>query len=404
MVKATKKVAGKNKEGKANPMVANSIVITDLTSAELGELVASLGESSYRAKQLQFWIYQGLALSFDEMTDLPKPFRQRLAQKTRLHSLTPAYEVTGRDGTVKTLLTLADGKTIESTLMSYAITKGRARYTICLSTQVGCPIGCPFCATGQQGFERNLTPGEIVDQVLYFARRLRDRSDETQSNSNEPASSINNLVFMGMGEPLANYDALWQAIEMLNSPRGFGIGARNMTISTSGLVPQIVRLSQERLQVGLAISLHASENALRSKLVPINKKNPLEQLIPACQEYYERTARRLSFEYVLFQGINDSLPHARSLARLLTGLNCHVNLIPANHTADPRFKPPTRDTILAFQRELKQLHIACTLRHRRGLDIDAGCGQLRSRLVTPYQYQLSSEPTLDRSLQGGIKT
>ena len=379
-------------------MLANSICITDLTSAEIGELVTSLGESSYRARQLQCWIYQGLALSFDEMTDLPKSFRQRLARKTRLNSLTPAHEVTGRDGTVKTLFILADSKTIESTLMSY-VTKGRTRYTVCLSTQVGCPIGCPFCATGQQGFERNLTPGEIIDQVLYFARRLRDRSNETQSISAKSANPISNLVFMGMGEPMANYDSLWQVIEMLNSPQGFGVGARNMTISTAGLVPQIKRFSQERLQVGLAVSLHASENALRSKLVPINKKYPLEQLIPACQEYCERTARRLSFEYVLFQGINDSVHHAHSVARLLTKLNCHVNLIPANSTADKSFRPPTRDTMLAFQRELKQLHIACTLRQRRGLDIDAGCGQLRSHFVTPYQYHLSSEPLTDRSLQ-----
>jgi hypothetical protein len=198
---------------------------------------------------------------------------------------------------------------------------------------------------------------------------------------------------MGMGEPLANYDAVWQAVEMLNSPCGFGIGARNMVISTVGLVPEIKRLSQERLQIGLAISLHASENALRSKLVPINNKYPLEQLIPACREYCDTTGRRLSFEYVLFEGINDSISRARALAQLLTGLNCHVNLIPANWTANKSFGPPNQGTILAFQRELKRLQIACTLRKKKGVDIDAGCGQLRSRFMTPPQCSVSCEPT-----------
>jgi len=374
-------------------MAANSVCITELTSTQIQELVADLGQPSYRARQLQHWIYQRLAFSFDEMAELPESFRRRLAQKTRLHSITPVHEVVGRNGTVKELFALADGKTIESTLMSYPTARGSPRYTVCLSTQVGCPIGCPFCATGQQGFERNLTSGEIVDQVLYFARWIRERSNEAGNDSGQPVSPITNLVFMGMGEPLANYDAVWQAVEMLNSPCGFGIGARNMVISTVGLVPEIKRLSQERLQIGLAISLHASENALRSKLVPINNKYPLEQLIPACREYCDTTGRRLSFEYVLFEGINDSISRARALAQLLTGLNCHVNLIPANWTANKSFGPPNQGTILAFQRELKRLQIACTPRKKKGVDIDAGCGQLRSRFMTPPQCSVSCEPT-----------
>ncbi|MBM2825693.1 MAG: putative dual-specificity methyltransferase RlmN, partial [Dehalococcoidales bacterium] len=334
----------------------------------------SLGESPYRASQLQHWVYQEFALSFDEMTNLPKLLRQKLAEQTRLHSITPLQEVVGHDGTIKILFALADGKTIESTLMHYPADKGRWRNTVCLSTQVGCPICCPFCATGQQGFERNLTPGEIIDQVLYFSRRLKDQV-KPRANSH-----ITNLVFMGMGEPLANYDALWSAIKMLNSAEGFGLGARHITVSTAGLVPQIKRLSGESLEVGLAISLHASENTLRNKLVPINQKYPLEQLIPACQEYLARTGRRPSFEYVLFKGINDSVEDARSLARRLGGLNCHVNLIPANTTTDPRFRPPTQDAILTFERELQRLKINCTLRRGMGLDIVAGCGQLRSHL------------------------
>jgi len=365
--------------------------ITDLTSTQIRELVLALGEPNYRATQLQRWIYQGLAVTWDEMTNLPKQFRQRLAQETNLHGITTAHEVIGRDGTVKALFALADGKTIESALMSYSAGAGKPRHTVCLSTQVGCAMGCAFCATGQQGFERNLTPGEIVDQVLYFARLVQERCREAPSGPGLPAGRITNLVFMGMGEPLANYDALWQAIEMLNSPQGFGLGARNMVISTVGLVPQIERLSRERLQVGLAVSLHAAENALRNELVPINRKYPLEQLIPCCREYLERTGRRPSFEYILFEGINDSVHHAQLLARLLVGLNCHVNLIPANRSGDASFRPPPRGTVLAFQGELKRRHIACTLRQRRGLDIDAGCGQLRSHSMMQGHTETPSQ-------------
>jgi 23S rRNA (adenine2503-C2)-methyltransferase len=358
---------------------------TDLTITQTQALVAGLGEPGYRAKQLQHWVYQRLAVTFDEMTDLPKAFRRRLAQQVRLHTLTPTHEVSGQDGTIKTLFTLNDSRTIESALMSYPTPRGRRRYTVCLSSQVGCPIGCPFCATGQQGFERNLTAGEIIDQVLYFARRLRDQSDKVGADSNEPASHIGNLVFMGMGEPLLNYDAVLQAIGMLNSPQGFGLGARSMIISTAGLIPQIKRLSQEKLQIGLAVSLHASDDALRDQLVPINQKYPLRQLIAACRQYCESSGRRISFEYALFEGINDSVGHARSLAELLAGLNCHVNLIPSNLIGNPAYRPPTRATTLAFQRELVRLGVACTLRQRRGLDIDAGCGQLRSRLAKTMQ-------------------
>ncbi len=360
-------------------MTTNPVCITDLTTARIQELVARLGEPAYRARQLQHWVYHELAGSFDEMTELPAPFRQKLAQETRLHSLTLAHEIIGSDGTVKALFTLADGQTIESTFMPYPPLSGRARQTLCISTQVGCPIGCPFCATGQQGFERNLNSGEIIDQVLYFARRMKDRSNKAK---NQRDNSITNVVFMGMGEPLANYNALWQAIEMLNSPEGLGLGARRMTISTAGLVPGIERLSREKLQVGLAISLHASDNALRNKLVPINKKYPLELLMSTCRHYCKVTDTRISFEYILFEGINDSIEQARALAQLLAGLNCHVNLIPANPSANQRFKPPAPEAVAAFQAELHRQQILCTLREKRGLDIDGGCGQLRSRFLS----------------------
>ncbi len=362
-------------------MSDKTLCLTELNNIQVRELVICLAESEYRAKQLQHWVYRRLALSFNEMTDLPLTFRKRLAQKVRLHSVVPVHEVASSDGTVKTLFALADSKTIESTLMSYPSLRCRTRYTVCLSTQVGCAMGCSFCASGQQNFERNLTPGEIIDQVLYFARILRNRDRQAGASAKPPASFITNLVFMGMGEPLANYDALWQAIEVLNSPQGFGLGARNMIISTAGLVPQIKRLSQEKLQVGLAVSLHASDNALRDRLVPINKKYPLEQLIPACQEYVEATSRRITFEYILFDGINDSLDNARSLAGLLWGINCHVNLISANRTDNRNYSPPPRDAVLAFEKELRRLGINCTLRQSRGVDIGAGCGQLRSRFL-----------------------
>jgi 23S rRNA (adenine2503-C2)-methyltransferase len=259
-------------------------------------------------------------------------------------------------------------------MMPYSVANEQSHSTLCLSTQVGCAIGCPFCATGQQGFERNLTPGEIIDQVLFFARRLRDE---------QPQNKISNLVFMGMGEPLANYDNLWQAIEMLNAPDGFGLGARNMTISTAGLISHIKRLSGEKLQVGLAVSLHASTDKLRDWLVPLNKKYPLAQLIPACREYVTKTGRRITFEYILLEGVNDSLVQARQLVHLIAGLNCHVNLIAANKTIGGDLRPSNPETVLAFEEELKRLRIQCTVREGRGLDIDAGCGQLRSRYSDP---------------------
>lgn len=362
-------------------MNTKTVSLTDLPDDQLSKLVMSMGEPEFRVKQLRSWIYRGLAFSFEEMTNLPLAFRQALEKEIPLHSLKATHRVVGQDGTIKILFTLADGNTIESAMMPYGQTGSRQRNTVCVSTQAGCAIGCPFCATGQQGFKRNLTRGEIIDQVLYFAHYLKMRENTGDVKNGQTTSHLANIVFMGMGEPLANYDALWGAIEILNSADGFGIGARNMTISTSGLVPGIKRLSREKLQVGLAVSLHAADNALRNWLVPINQKYPLDVLIPACKEYYLATGRRVSFEYVLFNGLNDSITQARALARLLQGLNCHVNLIPANYTADRTFQPPSTQVILAFERELGRLHINATLRQPRGQDIDAGCGQLRSRLV-----------------------
>lgn len=345
---------------------------TDLNIVDVEKLVGSFGEPKYRANQLLDWVYKRLALSFDDMTDLPTTLRMKLKNQVSSHSLKVVREAQSTDGTIKVLFSLLDSNSVESALMLYAAGEGRPRTTVCLSTQVGCAICCPFCATGQQGFKRNLTAGEIIDQVLYFARRVSG-SDGVARNKH-----ITNIVFMGMGEPLANYSALMQSIVMLTSSRAFGTSPRNITVSTAGLVPQIRQLSNEKIKVGLAVSLHAPDNVLRNRLVPLNQRYPLEELIPACREYTEKTGRRVSFEYVLFARINDSLPQAGEVAGLLAGLNCHVNLIPANSTADVAFLAPSRNRILAFEQRLKLLGVNCTLRLSRGQDIEAGCGQLRS--------------------------
>ncbi|MBM4462478.1 MAG: 23S rRNA (adenine(2503)-C(2))-methyltransferase RlmN [Chloroflexi bacterium] len=354
--------------------------ITDLSLDQLKSLVRSYGQPDYTARQIFRWLYQGLASSFDEMTDLPAALRKTLASQTTPLSLRPIEQRISDNGkTTKVLFELEDGQSVESVLMLYdGREKGQKRNTVCISTQVGCPIGCPFCATGQQGFERDLSPGEIVEQVLYFQRQLAARRyDKVAAGPTPPR--ITNVVFMGMGEPLANYESIRQSLETLASRQGLGFGARRVTISTAGLVPQIRRLAQEKVHAELAISLHASSNELRNMLVPINRKYPLEMLLPAATEYFERTGRRPTFEYVLFRGINDSVRHARDLAHLLLGLNCHVNLIPASPTLDRKFLPPSMKQVLAFQRELTRCGVSNTLRVSRGLDIEAACGQLRSR-------------------------
>ncbi len=250
--------------------------------------------------------------------------------------------------------------------------ENRPRRTVCLSTQAGCAMQCAFCATGKSGLRRNLSAGEIVGQVLYFARQLRTGDSPT---------GITNVIFAGMGEPLVNYEATWEAIERLNDPAGFGLGARHMTISTAGWVPGIERLAQEKLQVGLAVSLHAPDDALRSKLMPINRRYPVAQLMAAGQKHTQQTGRRLSFEYILIAGINDSAAQAQKLAALLKGMLCHVNLIPLNPVPGNPWRPPTRAIIQAFENVLMKAGIPTTLRVERGADIQAACGQLRSRYL-----------------------
>ena len=343
----------------------DQIALLDLTHAQLRELLTSWGEPSFRADQVWGWLYRSLVSDFNQMRNLPKELRARLGEAAYLQTLTPLAESVSADGlTRKVLFALRDGETIESVFMRY-----ERRRTVCVSTQVGCPVGCPFCATGQSGFARNLTAGEIVEQVLYFARQLME----------EKGQGISNVVIMGMGEPLLNYEATWQAIETLNDARGFGLGARRITLSTVGVVPGIQRLSREKLQVGLAVSLHAPTDRLRDRLVPLNRRYPLRRLMAACREYVQNTGRRITFEYALMEGINDSLEQAQRLAHLLQGLTCHVNLIPLNPTVGSPYQPTSRKMALAFQRELERQRIPTTMRVGRGIDIQAGCGQLRGR-------------------------
>ena len=336
--------------------------LLDLSRSELEQLLLSWDEPRFRAAQVWNGLYRRLAAGPDDLSDLPKELRARMAAHTIWDPLVLLATITSKDRqTRKVLFALPDGAQIEAVLMHYT-----RRHTACISTQAGCAMGCPFCATGQGGFERNLTAGEIVAQVLFFARELA-ASDQR----------VTNVVFMGMGEPLANYDATWSAIRRLNDPDGFGLGARAMTVSTVGLAPGIRRMAGEPGQVGLAVSLHAATDELRDQLVPINRRFPLAELLDACHEYIGRTHRRVTFEYALMAGVNDGDQHAHQLAGLLGGMLAQVNLIPLNPTPDSRYEPSPPERVHAFKRILRQHDIAATVRLRRGLDIQAGCGQLR---------------------------
>ncbi len=342
------------------------VALLDLNFDELSSLFQSWGEPAFRAKQVWTRLYPGLAASIDEMSELPKSLRQRLAQDTILGRLTPRAEQRSSDGqTRKVLFALPDGAQVEAVLMGY-----ERRRTTCISTQAGCGMSCSFCATGQGGLQRNLTPGEIVEQVLFFAR------ESPISNIQSP---ISNIVFMGMGEPFANYNPVMAAVRRLNDPSGFNFGARRMTISTVGLVPGIKKFAAENIQVNLAVSLHAATDDLRSRLVPINKQYSLNALLPAVREYIAQTHRRVSFEWALIEEVNDTPEQARALATLVKGMLCHVNLIPLNPTSGYPGAASTRERIAAFRSVLESAGIPNTLRLRRGIDIQAGCGQLRQR-------------------------
>ncbi len=339
-------------------------LIYDLTFEELVEWAAEHGQPAYRARQIWEGLYRKLWASADRFTTLPKALRAALDAEFSFSALQPVTSLVSTDGeTHKTLFRLPDGVQIETVRMRYV-----RRRTLCISTQAGCAMGCAFCATGQMGLLRNLSAGEIVEQVLYYARWLGERGER-----------VTNIVFMGMGEPFHNYDAVMRAIAVLNDRRGFGLGARRMTISTVGLVPQIRRFTREHSQVNLAISLHAADDELRSSLIPINRKYPIRELMAAVDEYIAATHRRVTFEWALIRGLNDTAEQAHKLAALLRGRLAHVNLIPLNPTDGFHGKPTKPHEARAFCEIVRAAGVPCTVRLRRGIDIRAGCGQLASK-------------------------
>ncbi|MHB9034692.1 MAG: 23S rRNA (adenine(2503)-C(2))-methyltransferase RlmN [Anaerolineae bacterium] len=336
--------------------------LTGFTSAELSDLMRQWQQPGFRGAQIYNWLYKGLAETFDSMSNLPLPLRNMLAERSTLVNLRAIRSSLDEDGfSEKVLLRTADGHSFETVLMRYP-----ERNTVCLSSQVGCALGCLLCATGQNGFVRDLSAGEMVAQLLHFERQLKAQGQR-----------ITNVVLMGMGEPLLNYDAVRQMLRIATDPDGLGIGPRRFTLSTAGVVPGIERLAQDNLGIKLAISLHAPEDALRTRLIPLNRKYPLATLIVAAKNFSKRTGKRVTFEYALAEGINDSPALAQRTAQLLTGLFCHVNLIPLYETAGCSYKPSSNERILAFQEILQNARIRTTIRIRRGESITAGCGQLR---------------------------
>ena len=347
-----------------------------LLPEEMEDLMIELGQPRYRADQILYALYYKFPKSIPEIKQLPKIFRELLVDKGfTIGSTTEIHKIESKDKeTTKLLLNLNDDTPVESVLMQYPPKKifGHPRSTICVSTQVGCAMGCVFCATGQMGFERNMKAEEIVGQVIHFAELLLVREQH-----------VTNIVFMGMGEPLANYSETLRAIKLLTHPRGFGIGQRNITISTIGIISGIDKLADENLQIGLAISLHAPNDKLRQWLVPTAGDNSVKDLIQAGKRYFLKTGRRVTFEYALIEGVNDSIEIANDLANLLRNNGSHVNLIPINPTAGD-FRRPQRKNVIEFERILYNSGINCTVRVEKGSEISAACGQLRTDVLGKY--------------------
>jgi len=335
----------------------------NLSLSEIKDALRSQGEPEYRAIQIYKGIYQNLWEDPDQFTNIPLGLRQKLNNLFDFKNLQPKTEISTRDHkTTKTLFQLLGGHAIESVLMGY-----EDRQTLCISTQAGCAMGCVFCATGQMGFKRNLTSGEIIEQILFYARQLHKNDQK-----------VTNIVMMGMGEPFHNYQNTIDAIDRLNDPEGYNFGERRFTISTVGIIPMINKFAQAKRQINLAISLHAPNDALRVSMLPVNKKYPIKDLIEACKNYTELTHRRITFEYALVEGINDTPALARELGLLLRGMLCHVNLIPLNPTQKFVGKGSSQTAAQDFSATLNRVGITTTIRLRRGIDIQAGCGQLAS--------------------------
>ncbi len=337
--------------------------LRSLFPEEIASILKEHGIESYRAGQIVSWLQKGAA-SFDEMTNISKSAREKLSQIFRIDNMIEAENrVSKIDGTTKYLFTLPDGEYVESVLLSY-----KHGYSVCLSTQVGCKMGCRFCASTKAGFLRNLTPGEILLQMVEITRDKR---------KHDPDFRIGHVVLMGIGEPLDNYDNVIRFLKLCNHKDLFGIGYRNISLSTCGLIDKIRDLMHEDLPITLSISLHASNCALRSDLMPINRRYPLEDLISVCKEYTKHTGRRISFEYALIAGVNDTHERARELIALLSGWLNHLNLIPVNPTKETDFLPGDRKKMEQFAKKLTDGGINATIRRTLGADIQAACGQLR---------------------------
>jgi 23S rRNA (adenine2503-C2)-methyltransferase len=359
------------------------ISLYDLTRDQLAKQLTEWGEPAFRAKQIWAWMYQQLASEIDEMTDLSKPLRARLNEHFVLSRIKPTAEQQSTDGwTRKWLFRFPDGSEIETVLMEY----DGARRTACISSQAGCAMACSFCATGQMGFLRNLRAGEIVEQAMWVARHLRLEREQIDNRKSKIDNRLTNVVLMGMGEPFANYTNVIEATNRLMDAEkggGFGLGARKITVSTVGIVPGIEKFANEKSQVNLAVSLHAATDDLRNQLVPINERYPLKILVKATRDYVRKTNRRVSYEWALIDGVNDSAEQAQALVELVRETNprnvnlVHVNMIPLNPTGGYRGRASHRVVAHKFSEILDAAKIPNTVRVRRGIDIAAGCGQLK---------------------------
>ncbi|OKZ77563.1 MAG: 23S rRNA (adenine(2503)-C(2))-methyltransferase [Clostridium sp. 27_14] len=334
--------------------------IKDYNLEELKKELQSMDEKTFRAEQIFKWLYQEKVRSFDEMTNLSLNLRNKLKQNYTICNYNILKKQESKDGTIKYLFDVLDGNAIETVLMSY-----HHGYSICVSSQIGCKMGCKFCASTGINFIRSLTSGEIVEQIIAVEQDQNIR--------------ISNVVFMGIGEPLDNYDNVVNAIHIINNPKGLNIGARHISVSTSGLVSKIYQLADENIQCTLSISLHATNNEKRSGMMPVNNAYPIEELIQACKDYIAKTNRRISFEYALAKDSNDNLDDAKELVKLLKGMLCHVNLIPINKIENGQYSKSTNENIMKFRDYLNDHGIVATIRRELGSDIDAACGQLRRK-------------------------
>lgn len=334
--------------------------LKSLTQPELADILKQLGQPAFRAGQVFTWLHKGVR-SYDEMTNLPKALRQTLAEHYPLFvPKVVRKQESQKDGTIKYLWQLSDGNCVETVLMRY-----RYGNTVCISTEVGCRMGCAFCASTIGGLVRRLEPFEMLDEVLF-----------TQIDSGLP---ISHIVLMGIGEPLDNFDNVMRFLELVNHPDGMNISMRHISLSTCGLVPKIDELAARKLQISLAISLHGPNNELRSKVMPVNKAYPIEELLAACRRYYDATGRRIHFEYAMIDGVNDTPECAKELLGRLKGLGAHVNLIPLNHVEESPLHPSSREAVARFQKLLEDGGVTATVRRTLGGDIDASCGQLRRK-------------------------